>query len=206
MNHEVILRVAACLTLFSTGTLAVLPNGQCSVEEETCTLTNDNVIGMIYDVKTAEDCRKECENTSDSGCRVYSYYGPAGIPYVETCLLFSYCTTLDPCVSCYTEDFECIFCNAPVEGRLSDNQIDFVVGVTEAACEAECQIQEGCEFITYHNSNSSTYHETCFLLTELREPITYCENDTCLSGSPNCDQNFRALVRLMEAGIHKSVL
>ena len=72
---------------------------------------------MIYDVATAEDCRKECENLSDSGCRVYSYYGPAGIPYVETCLLFSYCTTLDPCVNCYTEDFECIFCNAPVEGR-----------------------------------------------------------------------------------------
>ena len=64
-----------------------------------------------------------------------------------------------------------------------------MVDVTEAACEAECQIQEGCNFFTYHNSNSSTYPETCFLLTELREPITHCENETCLSGSPNCDQN-----------------
>ena len=28
-----------------------------------------------------------------------------------------------------------------------------------------------CNFFTYHNSNSSTYSDTCFLLTELRENI-----------------------------------
>ena len=86
---------------------------------------------------------------------------------------------------------ECdIFCSAPVEGILSDNQVDFIVDVSEAACEAECTIAPECNFFTYHYGNSSTFADTCFLLTELREPISYCQDGTCISGSPNCNQNF----------------
>ena len=29
----------------------------------------------------------------------------------------------------------------------------------------------------------------CYLLTELREPITYCQDGTCVSGSPDCQQS-----------------
>ena len=54
---------------------------------------------------------------------------------------------------------------------LGDNLIDFVLDVTEEACEAECEIMPGCNFYTYHNGNSSTYPDTCFFLTELRDMV-----------------------------------
>ena len=180
-------QVMALLILFSVA-LAELPNGECTASGFTCGLDNSNVIGILFDVASEEECQRECEDIS-TGCTVFSYYGPAGVPYRDTCLLFNNCTTLDPCQDCFTEDVECIFCKAPVEGILNDNQLDFIVDVTEEACEAECENLPECNFFTYHYGNSSTYPDTCFLLTELREPITYCRGRTCISGSQNCDQS-----------------
>ena len=88
-----------------------------------------------------------------------------------------------------TEDAGLVYCTAPVEGDYSDNLLGAVQVATEAACEAECDELPECNFFTYHYGNSSTFPDTCSLLTELREPITHCEDGTCISGSPNCDQN-----------------
>ena len=187
MNSKILIQVAALLILLPLFTFADLPNGECSASGSTCELENDNVIDIIYNVASEEECRQECKDIS-TGCSVFSYYGPAGVPYRDTCLLFSNCTILDPCEDCYTEEWECgKFCKAPVEGILNDNQIGFIVDVSEEACEAECEGLPECNFFTYHFANSSTYPDTCFLLTELREPITYCEGRTCISGSQNCN-------------------
>ena len=111
------LRVAAAL-LFLSASDAVLPNGQCSVEGMTCKFQDENLIGIIDRVMNAEECRLECENNSTE-CRVYSYYGSAGVPFSNTCLLFSECQDLEPVEECFTEDIDCVlFCNAPVEGQL----------------------------------------------------------------------------------------
>ena len=193
MDIAIILQVAAALILFPHVTFGVLPNGECSAEEMVCELDNSNVIGIINDVASAEECKRDCEEHS-AGCRVYSYFGSNGTPFRETCILFGSCTILYPCQDCFTEDVECIFCKAPVEGLLDTNLIDFIVDVTEAACEAECTILEECKFFTYHWDNSSTFPSTCFLLTELLEPITHCEDGSCLSGSPNCEQNLCGFV------------
>ena len=79
-----------------------------------------------------------------------------------------------------------LFCSAPMEGPtiIGENFINSIEGVTEAACEAECTVLQECKFFTSYWANS-----TCFLLTELLEPITYCEDGSCISGSPNCEQN-----------------
>ena len=188
MNSQVTCQVLALLLLLPVS-LAELPNGECDVTGSTCELENDNVIGIIFDIASEEECQKECEDDS-TDCRVYAYYGPDGVPYRDTCILFSNCTTLGPCEDCFTEELKCgIYCQAPVEGVLGDNQLDFIVDVSEAACEAECKVLTGCNFFSYHYENSSLFQETCFLLTELREPITYCRDGTCVSGSPDCQQS-----------------
>ena len=109
MNSKVTCQVLALLMLLQV-TLAELPNGNCSATGSTCELDNDNVIGILFDVESEEECRLECEDES-TGCTVFTYYGPAGVPYRDTCLLFSNCTTLDPCTDCLTEEVECgVFC------------------------------------------------------------------------------------------------
>ena len=189
MGLAILLHVAVAITIFPAATLAVLPNGQCSVEDMTCEFSDSNLIGLLTGVQSAEECKTECENNS-TNCKIYSYYSQGATPFTETCLLFTDCGILDPCESCVTEDIECtIFCNAPVEGILGDNLVDIVAGITEADCEAACEGEERCKFFTYHYGNSSLYPETCFLLSELQEPISLCEDGICVSGSSKCEES-----------------
>ena len=67
--------------------------------------------------------------------------------------------------------------------------IDFAVDITKEACASECEALLGCDVYTYHFSNSTSFPETCFLLTELLKPISPCDDGTCLSGSPGCNLN-----------------
>ena len=48
-------------------------------------------------------------------------------------------------------------------------------------------MEEACAFFTYHRPNSSFFPSTCYLLSSLSEPIRVCENDTCVSGIPDCE-------------------
>ena len=201
MATATILQVAAALVLFQHVTDAFLPNGECSATDMVCRLDNDNVIGIITDTASAEECEQNCKD-STAGCKVYSYFGKTGVPFVETCILFSECSVLDSCEDCFTKEVECgIFCNAPVEGAIGENLIDFVSEVSEAACEAECTIREECNYFTYHWDNSTTFPATCFLLEELLEPITHCEDGTCISGSPGCVRTGQNLCAFLDNGI-----
>ena len=180
------LHIAVTL-LFLSASNAVLPNGQCSVEGMTCKFQDENLIGIIDGVMSAEECRLECENNSTE-CRVYSYYGSAGAPFSDTCLLFSECQVLEPVEECFTEDLDCvIFCDAPVEGQLgSENLIDIVADINMDDCKDLCGREEQCHFFTFHFSNSTLYESTCFLLREIQGPITQCQDDTCTTVSSNC--------------------
>ena len=184
------LRVAVTLLLFLPATGAVLPNGQCSVEGMTCEFQDENLIGIIDGVMSAEECKQECKNNSTE-CRVYSYYGLAGAPFSDTCLLFRECQVLDPVEECFTEDIDCvIFCNAPVEGQLgSENLLDIVSDINEGDCEDLCNVEEQCKFFTFHFSNSTLYPSTCFLLREIQGPIIPCQDDTCTTVSSKCENS-----------------
>ena len=63
------------LLLFSPVAFAVLPNGECSASGLTCGLENNNVVGIIFDVSSKDECQKDCEDIS-TGCRTFSYFGP----------------------------------------------------------------------------------------------------------------------------------
>ena len=76
VNHHVV----AILLLLPSATLALLPNGECSVPDMTCQIDNENVIGIINDAVSAQECKDECQDDSND-CMVYSYYGSAGFPF-----------------------------------------------------------------------------------------------------------------------------
>ena len=186
MNNSLCFVVAL---LFLAATEAVLPNGECYVNSLTCEI-DDNFIGIVDNIMNAEDCKQECENNS-AGCKVYSYYGSAGVPFIDTCLLFSDCAVLDVVEDCITEELECIpiFCDAPIAGSLGDNVVDIVPGISKAECETECVVVEQCKFFTHYYSSSNVYPSTCFLLSEVQGPITACQDDTCITGSSNCENS-----------------
>ena len=192
------LRVVVSLLLLSTAT-AELPNGECFVYDSSCVIS-DNFIGIVDNIVSAQDCKRECENNS-TGCTVYSYYGANGVPFRDTCLIFNGCSTLEAVENCFTEEINCAttFCKAPVEGILSDNVIDIVPNASEEVCEAECELEEQCQFFTFYFSNSTLFPNTCFLLSEIKAPITPCqEEDACVSVSSNCENN---LCGFLEDGI-----
>merc|ERR1712117_456460 len=113
-----------------------LPNGECYVNDATCVI--DNLIGIVDNIISAEQCKQECKNNS-TDCNVYSYYGPTGAPFRDTCLLFSDCIKLDVVEDCITEDLKLEgvvpFCDAPMTGILGDNVLDIVSGISGAECE-----------------------------------------------------------------------
>ena len=139
-----------------------------------------------------------CENNATS-CAYFTYYGPSSFPFMDACVFYDSCPVLDPCEDCYTEALGCYdFCAAAVEGALGDNIISVLDDVkNEKLCSESCDYDEQCNFYTYHRGNSSLYPSTCFLLSEIREPIRACDGDTCVSGTPNCQDS---LCTFLEGG------
>ena len=52
--------------LFLAATEAVLPNGDCYVNDLTCEI-DDNFIGIVDNIMSAEECKQECKNNSGGG-------------------------------------------------------------------------------------------------------------------------------------------
>ena len=188
--------LTATLFLLPNFALAQLPNGACSIEEASCEIQEDNLLGILSGISSAEECRQACENNATT-CEYFSYYGPTSFPFIETCLLFSSCPVLDPCTDCFTEELDCFdaFCEAPVEGSLSDNLIQVLGNIEdELYCKYECQSEDRCKFYTFHRENATLQPSTCYLLSALREPLLECQADTCISGTPNCESSLCAIV------------
>ena len=119
MSPSPVLCVATFILLHNAAE-AVLPNGQCLATNMSCEATDNNIIGIINGVTSAEDCSQRCM-LNTGFCEVFTYFGPSGKPFRNVCLLLSECLVLDPCEDCFTEDIgsECInTCTSPVEGIL----------------------------------------------------------------------------------------
>ena len=130
--------ISVIFLLFSIiGTVAVLPNGLCSAENVTCEIANDNLVGIVDGASNATECRDISENG------YYTYFGPSGFPFTNSCLFFSSCEKLDQCSDCFTEETSCKFCNAAVEGNLGSNLISVIDDVSdEGHCDESCQLEE----------------------------------------------------------------
>ena len=83
---------------------------QCNTVDAYCRIEGDNFQGFISGAQNLTDCM-ESANEADA---FVSYFGPAGFPFVDSCLYFSSCDTLDPCEDCVTQDLSsaCVdFCS-----------------------------------------------------------------------------------------------
>ena len=76
---------AALLIYFPMVARAELPNGECTAPGFTCEL--DYVTGIVNNVASEEECRQMCEENSID-CTIYSFYGEAGVPFQDTCILY----------------------------------------------------------------------------------------------------------------------
>ena len=82
-----------------------------------------------------------------------------------------------------------------MEGALGDNLISVLGDVKdERLCSESCEEDALCRFYTFHRDNSTLYPSTCFLLSEIREPIRACDGDICVSGTPNCEDSLCAFL------------
>ena len=107
------------LLFFPAIALAQFTNGTCSLDDYACDIVDDNLVELVNDVSSVDECRQAC-NDNRASCKYFTYFGPDSYPFVETCMLFSSCKELDPCTDCHSEALLCndAYCTAPVQGSL----------------------------------------------------------------------------------------
>jgi len=175
------------LGLLPLFTLGQFPDNLCHVEGQVCETTEDNLIEIISDVDTLEECRDLCY--ADTKCHFFNYLGANSFPFVRTCVTLSACDNLLQCEDCYAEDESChnaCVSSLPIEGQIGKNLIEYIPSVpSENDCKSKCAEREGCKFITYYDENHTGFPKICFLLSDLEDPIRSCEN--CISSSVDCN-------------------
>ena len=100
---------------------------KCSVYSQHCVFENNNILSIINNNPSLEECRLKCE--AEKGCRYITYYDydpDHEEPFSGSCILFNQECTLYPpntgnnqCKGCVTQDTQCVTaepCSAPVKG------------------------------------------------------------------------------------------
>ena len=137
---------------------AEFPTDPCWVEDEACLIGPENLISSLSEVPDVATCRQLCQD--NNGCNFFSYFGPESFPLQELCLLFSSCDSFHSCVDCRKEEFSCHPnpCGAPLEGRIADNMVEIITGVTtELDCKFNCSANPGCNIYTHYDSDDANF-------------------------------------------------
>ena len=92
---KLLIALVSAVAFLPAATLAFLPNGACSVRDQTCEIDGDNLINVAEEIPSADACRQICSELAD--CGYWSYFGASSFPFVSTCLLLNNCSVLDPC-------------------------------------------------------------------------------------------------------------
>ena len=171
------------LGLLPLSALGQFPNNPCHIEGQVCETTDDNLIEIISDVDTLEECRDLCHTSAKY--HVFNYFGNNSFPFVKTCMTLSACDNPLQCEDCYAENKYCP-CGSTVEGQIGDNLIEYIPSVPSGSdCKHMCADNEGCKFFTYYDENHTGFPNICFLLSDLEDPIQSCEN--CISSPVDCN-------------------
>ena len=99
-------------------------------------------------------------------------------------------------------------CMTPFQGQLGSNLINLITGIQrEGECRQICQAEAQCNFYTYHDPRDQSYPATCFLLTNLQQPLSYVRYNNGFdfashfsTGTKNCDTNSEGGCFLITAG------
>ena len=171
--------------IYQDVSLAGLPPGRCSVENQACEAREDNVIDTIGGVDLKE-CEALCSDTI--GCKFITFFGPESFPLYDYCFLFNDCSNQNDCNHCVSEAEVCFeTCSSNIEGPLGkENILDIRFGIeSENQCKLLCSETPSCAVYTHFNSSDATFSNSCFLTSQLQEPTHPCDN--CNTGYPDCD-------------------
>ena len=180
----------------------------CSEAGKECAYDSTNLIDVINQVQTVEECRQICLDNVE--CEFTTYFDSDADPLARTCFLFKTCDSVKDCdpEHCLSETMECYnrICGSDIVGHLDENLIDSVPNVkTELECKDHCINAGNCSWYTYYPDQDSLYHQLCFLQSELLEPISSCEGQ-CVSGSGPSDCSTNNCVLEMNGETSESVM
>jgi len=164
-----------------------LPDGSGSIHNMQCEAHENNLISVNMDVPLIEECRELC--CQESTCTHFTYFGNFGVPFRNTCFLYSSCMHLDICQECETEERNCSrSCGKSFAGQMgASNTLAFLTDIyTENDCQLECRKVNECKVYTFYTENSSFLPNMCVLQTSLLGPYEDC--DGCQTGLQYCNQ------------------
>ena len=92
---DLLTAVVSVVLLLPSATFAFLPNGACSVRDQTCEIDGDNLVSIAAEIPNADACREICSQLGN--CDYWSYFGASSFPFVSTCILLNNCSVLDVC-------------------------------------------------------------------------------------------------------------
>merc|ERR1712055_48061 len=128
------------------------PECRCSIAGE-CEATGENVLDVVTDVSSEEECANLCANTNN--CTVYTYMGELN-PLRHMCFLFSSCDVFtDTCVDCSSGVLQCNVCH--FQDTMQDG--------TCAAFDCTNRFEDSCYLILknieQHNNAVNSCREEC---------------------------------------------
>ena len=175
------------LSLLPFLALGRFPQDPCKDDFQICEATEDNLIEIISEVETIEECRDLCHN-SYPNCKFFNHFSNRTFPFTNTCMILDACDELRDCDYCYVEEAYCErpFCGSTVEGRIGDNLIERVPLVpSEKDCKIICADTEGCTYYTYYEETHDSLPKSCFLLSTFEFPVKRCQD--CITSPINCN-------------------
>ena len=110
-----------------------------------------------------------------------------GFPLHDYCMLFSSCDSQHDCDHCRTEAEVCFeTCSQSFVGTMGgENILDVRFDIEEEiSCKLLCSLNPECGVYTHYNANHPTFLNSCFMMSELNNPMGGCDN--CKTGFPNC--------------------
>merc|ERR1719450_1144862 len=156
----------------------------CASDNVACTVHEDNLLDIVGDVASIEECRQLCYYMED--CDYLTYYDINGSPFIEVCQLFSSCEQTHNSTNCVSETRTCYNkCGKKVLGVLGDNILGAIGDVNTALdCKENCRTTSNCSFYSYFTEEDEQNPRFCILLSSLIEPFQPCDN--CFTGPLDC--------------------
>ena len=185
MKLKSLLVLLSILPLLALGDF---PQDPCQSNHLICKATEDNVIEIISEVDTIEECRDLCHN-SYPNCNFFNHFGRRSFPFTNTCMILDSCEEIEFFNDdCHSEEAYCNHrsCGSEVEGQIGNNLIEHIPSVqSEKSCKIICANTEGCTYYTYYEETHDSFPKSCFLLSTFDFPVKRCQD--CITSPVSCN-------------------
>jgi len=159
----------------------------------TCSLDNDQLVDLIFDVSSELRCAEMSFENAD--CEYYSWYSPESPTLKNTCALLRGCFERTGSTSCVSGPSNCIdtdviesdypLCFTSGSTWIKDTEKGVANITSPYDCQTVCDLDPQCSSFTWYNSLASPLPKFCeFYESEVSKPTAPCLN--CVSGRSAC--------------------